>query len=97
MKIAVYWLTSTLVLLSACSGGPDRYPSPEGKSPPYILKEDCSFTIVDELSTAGVSSPEVSGMEGASAAATVSLGEMSITVSGCEVTDNSHSLPIYEE
>ena len=84
-------------LLAACSGDPDGFPSAAGKAPPYILKEGCTFSIVEQLSRASISSPEVSGMPGATGSASISLGAKSITVSDCQVTANSHSLPIYEE
>lgn len=83
-------------LLSACSAQSPGFESAEGKPTPYILKEDCRFTIVEALSSAGVTSPVVTGMEGATGSASVSLGAKSITVSDCAVTQNSHSLPIYE-
>jgi hypothetical protein len=35
-------------------------------------------------------------MAGATASVSISLGAKSITVSDCAVTQNSHSLPIYE-
>jgi len=84
-------------LLAACSEDPGGFPGAEGKTPPYILKDGCTFSIVEQLSRASISSPEVSGMPGATGSAAISLGEKSITVSDCRVTTNSHSLPIYEE
>ena len=84
-------------LLAACSQDPGGFPSAEGKTTPYILKEGCTFSIVEELSRASISSPEVSGMPGATGSASISLGNKSITVSDCRVTANSHSLPIYEQ
>lgn len=84
-------------LLTACSEDPGGFPSAEGKATPYILKEGCTFSIVEQLSRASISSPEVSGMPGATGSASISLGNKSITVSDCRVTANSHSLPIYEQ
>ena len=83
-------------LLSGCSAQSPGFETAEGKPTPYILKEDCRFTIVEELSKAGVTSPKVEGMEGATASMSISLGAKSITVSDCAVTQNSHALPIYE-
>jgi len=65
--------------------------------PPYVLKEKCKFTIVEELSKASVTSPEVTGVIGVSASVGVSLGDKSIMVANCEVIENSHSLPIFED
>ena len=90
-------IAALLGLLAACSDDPGGFPSAEGKTTPYILKEGCTFAIVEELSRASVSSPEVSGMPGATGSASISLGNKSITVSDCRVTANSHSLPIYEQ
>ena len=83
--------------LPGCSGESPGFQSAEGKPTPYVLKEDCKFTIVEELSRAGITSPEVTGMPGATGSASISLGEKSITVSDCTVIANSHSLPIYED
>lgn len=96
VKIAVLLMAVSIMLFSGCSENSQSYPSPEGKSIPYILKEGCKFTIVEELSKASVSSPTVTGLEGATASASISLGDKSITVSNCAVEENSHSLPIYE-
>ena len=96
MKIPVFLIVLPIITLSGCSDNGPGYPSPEGKSIPYILKEGCKFTIVEELSKASVTSPTVTGMDGATATASISLGDKSVTVSDCTVTENSHSLPIYE-
>ena len=96
MKIVTLLIMPSIIWLSGCSDNSTSYPSPEGQPVPYILKEGCKFTIVEELSKASVSSPTVTGMEGATASASISLGDKSITVSNCAVADNSHSLPIYE-
>ena len=89
-------MVPSIIWLSGCSDNSTSYASPEGKSVPYILKEGCKFTIVEELSKASVSSPTLTGIEGATASASISLGDKSITVSNCMIADNSHSLPIYE-
>lgn len=89
------FLASLGVALSGCLAESPDYLSAEGKPTPYILKEDCRFTIVEELSRAGITSPEVTGLPGATGSASISLGGKSITVSDCRVTANSHSLPIY--
>lgn len=94
--LALPLLTLVGFLLAACSDESSGFPSADGKPTPYILKEDCKFTIVEELSRAGITSPEVKGMPGATGSASISLGSKSITVSDCKVTANSHSLPIYE-
>ena len=95
--IAAACIAALFGLLAACSEDPGGFPSPEGKTTPYILKESCTFSIVEELSRASISSPEVSGMPGATGSASISLGDKSISVSDCRVTANSHSLPIYEQ
>ena len=97
MKKKAFLVTVALLLLSACSDNSISYPSPEGKAKPYVLKEGCKFTIVAELSRASTTSPKVTGAEGVTASASISLGDKSITVSNCMVADNSHSLPIYEQ
>jgi hypothetical protein len=95
--LALPLLTLVGFLLSACSDESSGFPGADGKPTPYILKEDCTFTIVEELSRAGITSPEVEGLPGATGSASISLGAKSITVSNCKVTENSHSLPIYEQ
>jgi hypothetical protein len=85
------------LLLFACSDESPKFPSAVGKPTPYVLKEDCKFTIVEKLSRAGITSPKVEGMPGATGSASISLGAKSITVSDCTVTANSHSLPIYQK
>ncbi len=84
------------ILLSGCLDEPSQYPSSEGKKVPYILKEDCKFTIVDEYSKSSVTSPEVSGIDEAAISMGTSNGDMSIMVSSCTVVENSHNLSIYE-
>ena len=96
MKKTVFLIILPIILLSGCSDNSSSYPSPEGKSIPYILKEGCKFTIVEEFSKASVTSPTVTGMDGATATASISLGDKSVTISDCTVIENSHSLPIYE-
>ena len=96
MKNKALLMTAAALVLSACSDSSITYPSPEGKAKPYVLKEDCKFTIVEELGSASTTSPRVTGSEGVTASASISLGEKSITVSNCAVTENSHFLPIYE-
>ena len=81
--------------LTGCSGESTGFPSAQGKSTPYILKEDCTFAIVEELSRAGITSPEITGASDVSATMSITLGDKSITVADCRVTENSHSLPIY--
>ena len=88
--------TAAVMVLTGCSEEASRFASAQGKATPYILKEDCKFTIVEELSRAGVTSPKATGMAGATASSSISLGAKSIAVSDCAVTRNSHSLPIYE-
>lgn len=89
-------LPIAFIVLVGCSDNTTKYPSPEGVIPPYILKENCTFSIVEELSKASITSPKVEGLDIATASAGVSLGEKSISVSNCEITENSHYLPIYE-
>lgn len=88
--------TAAVMVLAGCSEEASRFAGAQGKATPYILKEDCNFTIVEELSRAGVTSPKSTGMAEVTASASISLGAKSITVSDCAVTRNSHSLPIYE-
>lgn len=90
-------LLLSLVLIAGCSNNSSQYPSSEGMAPPYILKEDCKFTIVEELSKASITSPTVTAMDRTSASMGVSLGDKSIMVSNCQIVSNSHSLPIYED
>ncbi len=92
----VLLMTAVVVLMSGCSDSSSAYPSPEGKVKPYVLKEGCKFTIVEELSKTSITSPVATGMPGATASASISLGDKSITVANCTVAENSHSLPIYE-
>lgn len=89
-------LPIAFIILAGCSDDEARYPSPEGMTPPYVLKEDCTFSIVEQLSKASITSPEVEGLDIAAASAGVSLGEKSITVANCKITENSHELPVYE-
>jgi hypothetical protein len=86
-------------LLGACSDGDDgpSYPSAQGKTPPYVLKEGCSFAIVEKNSRSSIDSPQVSGMHGASASASISLGDYSITVADCRLVENPQALPVYED
>ena len=92
------WLPlAGVVLLAGCSEGAPEYPSSAGKQPPYILKEGCSFSIVGEHSRSTIESPRVSGPPGTSAAASVSSGDLSITVADCRVTANPADLPVYED
>ena len=95
-SLALPLITVIGTLLGGCSAQSPEFETAEGKPTPYILKEGCRFTIVEELSRAGVTSPVVKGMEGATGSISVSLGAKSITVSDCAITQNSHSLPIYE-
>jgi len=90
-------LIVTFSLLSGCSDNSSKFPSPEGMSPPYILKEDCQFSIVEEFSRASITSPKLKGLDIATASAGISLGDKSIMVANCKVTENSHDLPIYEQ
>lgn len=89
--------TSISIFIIGCSDDSPQYPSPDGMTPPYILKEGCQFSIVEELSRASISSPKLEGLDIATASAGISLGDKSIMVSNCEVTENSHDLPIYEQ
>ena len=93
----VLLLSYAIIMLVGCSDGSSKYPSSEGMSPPYILKENCKFTIVHELSKTSITSPTLKGVEGATASASITLGGNSITVSNCEITENSHGLSIYED
>ena len=95
-KLTVVLLAVASAALYGCSAQSPGFESAEGKPTPYILKDGCRFTIVEELSRAGITSPEVTGMDGATASLSITLGAKSITVSDCAVTQNSHSLPIYE-
>ena len=83
------------VLSAGCSDQPS-YSSSEGKSVPYILKEGCKFTIVEELSKASMTSPTVTGVDSSTVTMEISLGNKSVTLSDCLVVKNSHNLPIYE-
>jgi len=96
-QIATVLLAASSLTLAACSDDSSQYPTSEGKPTPYILKEGCRFTIVEEYSRSGVTSPEVSGVPGSTASASISLDEMSITVSDCRLIENSHALPVYED
>jgi hypothetical protein len=95
-KLTVVLLAIAAAALCGCSAQSPGFESAEGKPTPYILKDGCRFTIVEELSRAGITSPEVTGMDGARASLSITLGAKSITLSDCTVTQNSHSLPIYE-
>ena len=83
--------------IAACSEEAPSFPGPEGKAPPYILKQGCTFTIVEEYSRSSIESPKLSGVPGATATASISLGDLSISVADCQVSDNPQTLPIYEE
>jgi hypothetical protein len=96
MKIAVFVIANLLMLLSGCTDNAVSYPSAQGKPKPYILKQACTFSIVQEYSSASVDSPTVSGIPGATASSSVSLGDISISVANCMLVDNPHDLPIYE-
>jgi len=97
VKTSTLLVAIALSLLFACAEQSTSFPSSEGKATPYVLKEGCTFSIVEERSKASIDSPTVSGMPGASASGSISLGEKSITVSDCKVIANSHALPIYED
>jgi hypothetical protein len=97
MKVAVLILVNFLLVLSGCSDNTTSYPSAVGKSKPYILKEGCTFSIVKEYGSASVDSPVVSGVAGATASATVSIGDIAIKVSNCMVVENPEGLPIYQD
>jgi hypothetical protein len=84
------------VLVTACSDGSQNYPSPDGISPPYILKEDCKFTIVGELGRSSVTSPKATGVDDSEVSVGISYKDISISVSDCKIISNSHSLQIYE-
>lgn len=90
-------VAATALGMLGCSAQTSGYPSSEGKPTPYVMKQDCTFSIVEQLSRASVTSPTVTGMPGATASMSISLGDKSITVSDCMVIANSHSLPIYED
>lgn len=94
---AMALLTFSSIMISACSSDTPDYPSAEGKPYPYILKEGCSYSIVEELSRSTIDSPRASGMPDSAVSATISLGDMSITVSDCKVIANPYNLPIYED
>ncbi len=96
MNRKVLLIPAAILLLPGCFDNSSRYPSPEGKATPYILKEGCKFTIVEELSKASITSPTATGMPGATASASISLGDKSVTVANCTIAENSHSLPVYE-
>ncbi len=86
-----------LLSFSGCSNDDaPKYPSAAGAELPYILKEGCKFTIVSDQGSASVTSSSSSDLPGVSMSMSVSLGDMEIAVSNCEVVDNSHGLPIYE-
>ncbi len=89
-----YSLLAIPILIGGCS---DKYPSSEGKTPPYILKTECKFAIVEELSRSSISSPKAKGLPDTWVSASISLGDASITVSNCEVIENTEHLPIYED
>jgi hypothetical protein len=97
MKTKILLASLMITSLFGCSDEGPSYPSAAGKSYPYIHKIGCEFSIVEERSKASISSPKVEGMPGASASASITLGELSITVSNCMVEDNPHGLPIYED
>ena len=93
----IYLLPVISVFISGCSDDSSKFPSAEGKAFPYILKEDCKFTIVEELSKASVTSPIVTGADNEIVSMGTSVGDKSIMVSNCIVIENSHGLPIYED
>jgi hypothetical protein len=97
MKTKNLFASLVITFLFGCSNKGPSYPSAEGKPYPYIHKIGCEFSIVEERSKASISSPKVEGMPGAEASASITLGELSITVSNCMVEDNPHGLPIYED
>ena len=92
-RVLMAW---ALFLMTACSGESADYPAVSGMSPPYVLKEGCKFTIVEELSRTSVTSPEVSGADASSVSAEISLEGKTIAVSDCQIIENSHNLPVYK-
>ena len=86
---------TTLLTMPACTG--ETYASAADKSPPYIHKEGCTFSIVGENGRSSITSLEVTGAPEEAFSASISFGEYSITVSACALVENSHGLPVYED
>jgi hypothetical protein len=93
----IYYLIVAAVISSGCSDDSPQYPSALGKAPPYILKTGCTFAIVEELSRNSISSPKAKGLPDTWVSASISLGDSSITVSNCEIVENTKYLPIYQD
>ena len=93
----IIFIILNTVLIAGCSDDSSSYVSSEGKSLPYILKENCKFTIVGELGKSSATSPKATGVEDSAVSLSISFNDMSITVSDCKIVGNSHSLPIYED
>ena len=95
--ITICGLMAVMLFLVGCSQDAPKYPTSEGKAYPYILKTGCEFSIVEELSKSSVESPHATGMPDSWVTGSVSLGDLSISVSNCEVVGNPGGLPIYED
>jgi len=95
--VNAYLATCTLAaatLAAACSGEHAYPPLPDGKQPPYVLHDNCSFTIISENGSARIDSPEFSG-PGASGSASIMHGDLEIEVADCRVIRNPAGLGIY--
>ena len=93
----IYFLATITVFISGCSDDSSSYPSSEGKVPPYILKTGCTFAIVEELRRNSIGSPKATGVPDTWVSASISLGDYSITVSNCEIVENTGPLSIFED
>ena len=96
-QIALPLLACAGLLLSGCTDKAVSFESPGGKPKPYVLKEACKYSIIEEHSQTSIISPMIKKGNVASTPETISLGGKSITVSNCQIIANSNSLPVYEE
>lgn len=96
MNVRVLITVLGILSFSGCSNDAPQYPSAAGAELPYILKEGCKFTIHSDQGSAGVTSTSSSDNPAVTMSMSVSLGDMEIAVANCEVVENSHDLPIYE-
>lgn len=79
----------SLACLAACGGG-----EPEVRTPPYVLKKGCEFSL--ELG-GGNSTATTIEKGNTMVTLTLSMGGYQVGVSDCQVVDNPDELPVYEE